>query len=151
MHYLLVNISKQMSLNKIIFFLLHVMPEGQIKGAEQLPDNVQCTQTMTSGSPSLCQSGSWDTEKFVAACVSLSQGQCFPVQGSLMSLPFKEPFQSCTSSDFKDHLFLADLCGKRVQVSRDGLAGSKIFLEADRIRAGTTLQLSKWNTFNQCV
>lgn len=110
-----------MSLNKIIFFLLHVTPEGQIKGAEQLPDNVQCTQTMTSGSSSLCQSGSWDIDKFVATCVSLSQGQCFSVEGSLVSLPFKQPFQPCTP-DFKDHLFLADLCGKRVQVSRDGLA-----------------------------
>lgn len=123
MHYLLVNISKQMPLNKIIFFLLLVMPQSQIKGTEHVPDNVQCIQIMTSGSPSLCQS--WDIEKFVATHVSLCQGQCFSVQSSLMSLPFKQPLQPCTSTDFKDHLLLQRSLWQE-SPSVKGWSGSKI-------------------------
>lgn len=137
MHYLLAYISKQMSLNKIIFFLLLVMPEGQTKGTEHLPGNVQCTQTMTSGSSSLCQSwvlGHW--EICSSLCLSES-GSVFLCSGLSHVSAFQTlPFQPCTPSDVKDHLFLADLCGKRVQVSRDGLAGSKIFPEIRQDNGG---------------
>lgn len=84
--------------------------------------------------------------------MSLSQGQCFSVQGALMSVPFKQPFQPYTPSDFKDHLLLAGLCAKRVQVSRDGLAGSKIFpgKRQDKIRHNSAI-IHVEHTFSQNI
>lgn len=81
-----------MSLNKIIFFLLLVMPEGQIKGAEHLPDNVQCTQIMTPGSPSPCQSwvlGHWE----------ICSNSCLTVRVSVCSgLSHVSAFQTAISA-----------------------------------------------------
>lgn len=155
MHYLLVNISKQMSLNKIIFFLLLVVPEGQIRGTEHVPYNVQCTQIMTWGPLSLNQSWALGHSE-IRSNLCLSQwGSMFLCSG-LSHVSVFQTAMSALQTDFKDHKFLAGLCGKKVQVSRDGLAGSKINIpwkqasfHKSRHNSAITMQVE--HAFNQCI
>lgn len=155
MHYLLVNTSKQMSLNKIIFFLLLAVPEGQIRGTEHLPDNVQCTQIMTSGSLSLCQSwglGHW--EMCSNLCLSKS-GPAFLCSGLSHLSAFQTAILALHTYRFPGSYITCGSVWQKVQVSRDGLAGSKIIIPWKQASISESRHNSAISqvehSFNQCI
>lgn len=140
-----------MPLNKIIFFLLLVMPQGQIKGTEHLPDNVQCTQIMTSGSPSLCQNwvlGHW--EICSNSCLSKS-GSVFLCSG----LSHVSAFHTAISA-LHTYWFQRSSIPSEISVARKSKCQGMVWLGQKSIvpwssqvsiRAGTIIQVE--HTFNQ--
>lgn len=113
MHYLLVNISKQMSLNKIISFLLLFCLRA--KSGEQNTSSTTCSRlNYDIGITELLSELDPRTLKTSQQHVSItSQCQYFLVQECLTSLAFNQPFQPRTPTDFKDYVFLAELCGRK--------------------------------------
>lgn len=137
-----------MSLNKIIFFLLLVVP--RTKSEEQNTSLImyRALKSWHEGHWASIRAGPWDTQKFVATCVSLSEGQCFSVQGSLMSLSFKQP---CLPFKLISRIisFLQVSVARKSKCQGMVWLGQKSIFPGSRqvsIRAGTTLQLQcKWN------